>query len=380
VRYLKAFTLIELMLAVVFVGILAIFAIPYLVEYTNRAKISELGRSNQAQSTDTHAIVKVYFGTDRELLVGKQGIVEFGSSRSSISYGWCDVSIPREHQMGQLEAPSVWRFEFREDPKSHVVLLKIAVQPEEGFFRQLSYKVLASRKRTAFVFVHGYNVSFGEAARRTAQMAYDLGFEGAPAFFSWPSRGEAGGYIADEANAEWTGANLKEFLRDFITRSGAERIYLISHSMGGRPLTRALLALFEEGPKYRDRVQELILTAPDIDAAVFKRDIAPKLREARQSTTLYASSTDKALAFSKKLHGYARAGESGDGIVVSKGIETIDATDVDTDLGFGHSYYAEARSVLGDMFYVINEGKRASERFGLRPVPSSGGVYWAFKR
>ena len=41
----------------------------------------------------------------------------------------------------------------------------------------------------AFVFVHGYNNSFKAAAFRTAQIAYDLEFEGAAICYSWPSQG-----------------------------------------------------------------------------------------------------------------------------------------------------------------------------------------------
>ena len=33
--------------------------------------------------------------------------------------------------------------------------------------------------RQAFVFLHGYNVTFEAAAYRTAQIAYDLRFDGA---------------------------------------------------------------------------------------------------------------------------------------------------------------------------------------------------------
>ncbi|WP_429550866.1 alpha/beta hydrolase [Paraburkholderia sp. MM5477-R1] len=40
------------------------------------------------------------------------------------------------------------------------------------------------------LFIRGFKVGFVDAARRTAQMAYDLGFDGAPVFFSWPSQGQ----------------------------------------------------------------------------------------------------------------------------------------------------------------------------------------------
>ena len=155
-----------------------------------------------------------------------------------------------------------------------------------------------SAKKNAFVFVHGYNVAFEDATRRTAQISYDLGFDGAPVFYSWPSQGTVARYIVDETNIEWAQANIKRFLEDLASNSDAENIYLTAHSMGSRGLTRAFTELVAEKPALRTRFREVILAAPDIDAEVFKRDIAPKLAPA----TLYASSQDKALELSRKFH------------------------------------------------------------------------------
>jgi len=40
--------------------------------------------------------------------------------------------------------------------------------------------------------------------------------------------------------------------------------------------------------------------------------------------------------------------------MVIPGVESIDASAVETDL-VGHSYYAEARSVLADLFDVVRD-------------------------
>jgi hypothetical protein len=95
--------------------------------------------------------------------------------------------------------------------------------------------------------------------------------------------------------------------------------------------------------------------------------------------TLYSSAEDLALAASKKVHGYPRAGDSAPGLILMPGIETIDATSVDTNLR-GHSYFAEARSVLSDIFYLVRSNQRADQRFGLRGVDIEGGRYWEFKQ
>ena len=72
--------------------------------------------------------------------------------------------------------------------------------------------------------------------------------------------------------------------------------------------------------------------------------------------TLYASSNDEAIKLSKKVHAYPRAGESGPDIVVVPGLDTIDVSNVDTSL-LGHSYFAEKRTVISDLFYLIRDGK-----------------------
>lgn len=366
-KHSRAFTLKEILIVLALL-VLTAALIP---------NVMQMQRYKAAEAN--YAVVKVFYATDRNLTSAASPTEKFGSTRSELRYGTCDVSIPRDHRMGELEKPSILKLEFRPDPEKHVVLLNVAVQSREGFFSELGKRVQTSGKKSAFLFVHGYNVTFEDAARRTAQISYDLGFDGAPIFYSWPSEGSTPKYTVDESNAEWTETNLKGFLQDFLTRSDAENIFLISHSMGGRPLTRALISLFRENPAQRKRFRELILAAPDIDAEVFKRDIVPALHEASQSTTLYASSKDFAMVASKKVHGYPRAGESGAGLVVIKGIETIDATEVDTGLA-GHSYYAESRSVLSDFFYLLNQGQRADQRFGLLGIDSPLGRYWAFKK
>jgi esterase/lipase superfamily enzyme len=334
-----------------------------------------------------YAVVKVYFATDRQRDVGKPPAQRFSGERSitggnggsdgPLSYGSCDISIPRDHRMGQLESPSLWRLEFRDDPAKHVLLLGTEVQDRDNFFAALKTQIRASAGKSALVFVHGFNVTFEDAARRTGQMAYDLGFDGAPAFYSWPSRGEVAGYTIDENNIEWSTPHLTHFLADFLASTDAAHVYLVGHSMGSRGLARAVADLLAAQPQLAQKITELILSAPDIDAAVFKHDIAPKLAGARNPVTLYASSQDLALAASKAVHGYPRAGDSGAGMLIVAGVETIDATGVDTSF-MKHAYFAEKRSALSDMFYLIRNQARADQRF-LDPVDTLAGRYWAFK-
>ena len=100
-------------------------------------------------------------------------------------------------------------------------------------------------------------------------------------------------------------------------------------------------------------IKEIILAAPDINAQLFKDEIAPKIVNQGVLVTMYASSNDWALKASKIFHGYPRAGDAGPGLTLAKGVSTIDSSDVDTDM-FGHSYYAESASIIADIFAIFN--------------------------
>lgn len=325
-----------------------------------------------------YAVVRTFYATDRAPTGAEAPAERFGSSRGTLTYGRADVSIPRDHRMGELEAPSVWRLEFREDPEKHVVLLDVAPREPDEWFEEVRARVDDAANDAAFVFVHGYNVSFEDAARRTGQMAYDLGFAGAPVFYSWPSAAQTVAYAMDGQAIEWSEPNIRRFLEDFLDRSEAQNVFLIAHSMGNRGLTRALAPLLAERPDLRPRIREIILTAPDIDADVFKRDILPPLLEGERPITLYAASDDMALVTSKSLHAYPRAGDSADGIIVAEGMDTIDATGMDTGL-LRHSYFAESQSVLSDIFHLIRDGRRAAERDGLTALEGESGGYFGFE-
>lgn len=334
----------------------------------------------KANLEKNYALVEVFYATDRKIEDTSNVKSYFGSSRGELTYGTTQVSIPRDHRMGELESPSIWRFEFKEDSEKHIVLLDIVSLEKESYFNALSSRINESGKKSAFIYIHGYNVTFEDAARRTGQMAYDLGFDGVPVFYSWPSHGSTPKYTFDEVNIKWAESNIRGFLSDFLAESDADNVFLIAHSMGNRALTRAYIDVVKSMPSFGINIKEVILAAPDIDADVFKRDIAPALAESGRPVTLYASSRDIPLKASRAIHGgHPRAGDSGDDIIVIRGIETIDATEVETSF-LGHSYYADERSVLSDMFYIINQGLRATERSGLKELNDQKGKYWIFRK
>ncbi len=178
----------------------------------------------------------VYFATDRDWHVSR-GVFTGERGSGSLAFGHTKVSIPNTHEVGSLEAPPWWRLWDRDSPSEFVVLLSIDRFDGLVEFSDSIGKALASATSDEIlVFVHGFNTSFADAARRTAQLAYDLRFPGVSVFFSWPSRGEAGEYAADETSVEWSQPHFDRFLQISLSQLGARRVHVIAHSMGSRVL------------------------------------------------------------------------------------------------------------------------------------------------
>jgi esterase/lipase superfamily enzyme len=345
-------------------------------------KVEEAVRQREApgrvaQPTPPFVEVPVFYGTNR----AKAGDgVWYGVDRGGLRFGRCLVTVPTDRRIGTIPRPSIWTL-YREKPDRHYILTNVEESTgKEDFARGLRESIQHYARRQVLVFVHGFNVTFADAVFRTAQIAADLNFHGAPVLFSWPSKGTLHplGYTHDETQARWALPDLRAFLELIAEQSGADAIHLLAHSMGNRAMTEALCQIAASTAKRsRAPFNELMLTAPDIDADTFVRDIAPAMLPASARVTLYASSNDRALAFSKTVHGYPRAGESGEALVLVEGIDTIDVSAVDTNF-VGHFYYGDNRSVLSDLFNLI-QGQAAERRFGLRPRKKNDRSYWVFQ-
>ncbi|MCA9138408.1 MAG: alpha/beta hydrolase [Planctomycetales bacterium] len=311
--------------------------------------------------------------------------VAYNAGRGTLVTGIAQVTVPDIHQRGVIERPSLLRFEVRENQSEHIVLTSAIELSPSDFKQRLNETVALSPNQDILVFIHGYNVDFESAVQRTAQIAIDLPFEGVPVCYSWPSQAKLFGYTVDETNAAWTQTHLKQFLLELARESGARSINVVAHSMGNRPATGAMVELGWEQQQASTATSEaatpkklfdrVVLAAPDVDADRFRRDLAPNLAKVADHVTLYASSDDQALVASKQVHGYPRAGESGDSIVVVEGIETVDVSGIDLSL-LGHSYYGDTPSMLQDLYQLVRNHLPAEQRRQLSPRPYGELTYW----
>lgn len=327
-----------------------------------------------------YVVVPVMYATDRAASGLSEPSGFFGGGRSEggeLAFGIAEVSIPDDHRMGALEAPRMWKLQFRADPGKHVVLLAVTPLSRESYFSAARDRSGSASRKDALVFVHGYNVTFEDGARRAAQIAYDLHFQGIPMLYSWPSEAAAARYTVDETNVHWSRPHFQAFLRDVLTQSGVAAVHVVAHSMGNRLLAETIGQFKADGlPAGSARLQQIVFAAPDLDAQTFA-DLAKAFHGCAERFTLYASSGDIALQLSKKVHGYARAGDSGDGLIIVEHIDTIDAAAIDTSL-LGHSYFGDNRSVIGDLFRLINDALPPERRHPLRSMQRNGKQYWLF--
>jgi esterase/lipase superfamily enzyme len=327
-------------------------------------------------ASTAYTVVRVFYATDREAVTDKQPVEYIGirSAKNSLSYGSCDVSIPKTHTLAEIERPSIWRLEFHADPERHLILQKVAPESKDVFFNQVSAAISSSPSKDAFVFIHGYNMSFERAAIRTAQLTYDLGFKGAPIFYSWPSKGSLLGYLADEDAVDETTADFKHFLEDVANNTGASVVHVIAHSMGNRAALSALSQLAGDThfPNFA-KFSTIVFAAPDVDRDVFISSIA-RIRKPQTKITLYVSQHDQALTASHLLfHKELRAGEGGGDSIVLPGMDTVDVSQISAD-ALGHSYYGNNSNVVRDLLEFFRG--QIAPRPGLARVPLGALAYW----
>ena len=320
--------------------------------------------------------VTVYYATDREAVSTTPGQVEYGWKRAYLGgdtpyqLGVSRVEIKRRRNHDHEGPLPRMRLEL-------VRLLSSTALDSEGFYDRIRENMWNASANETFVFVHGYNTDFEDAVKRTAELWYDIGFEGPPIMFSWASRGGSFwrglfGYFADAETIEWSAGHLKIFLQELVAETSADRllsdqparIHLIAHSMGCRAVTRALALIardLEEGD--RPIFCDVILAAPDIDRDVLRDVIVPELfaPPVAEHFTLYASSSDVMIGVSEALQVYPRAGNADGRAVVLEADEfdTIDASAIhEGQFDLHHDYFVSKPQMIRDLIEILIRGNR----------------------
>ena len=160
----------------------------------------------------------------------KSGVGAFSSERGTLTALRADVSIPRSHRVGEVEAPSIWRLQVEESTSRHVVItslrdLRLDDLPSIAFG--------ASPTRDVLFYVHRFNITFDMNIKQAGVLAYDLHWRGSIVAIDWPSAGKISNFLSDVARAEWSVTETAKLLSQFgATQSGA--VSLIARDIGTR--------------------------------------------------------------------------------------------------------------------------------------------------
>lgn len=325
--------------------------------------------ADSGQEGHRHLVVRVFYGMDRSQQSNLRTVVShlYPADRGRLQFGHCHVSVPDTDQ-SEDERPDIWQLEFHDTPTRQAMLLGTEQADAREFVETLTADVSASGSGEVFVFVPGNDVSFEQAVRQTARIAHELQFDGAPILYSRPS--SPGGRI-DQATVLHSQTHLIRFLRTVSRESGASKVHLMAHSTGTQLLAEVLRE-FSEAARSDDQIRfnEVILTAPDIDAEAFRQETAARIVRVADRVTVYASDDDPDLLRSAEMHGTTRLGQGGPELMVISDVPGIDVVDV-AARSFQFLNAGTPRrdnELLGDIRQVIN-GVATTQR-GLQPHPA----------
>lgn len=259
-------------------------------------------------------------------------------------------------------------------------------------FRELVRARLAlTPRKEVFIYVHGYNNDFDEAAFTLAELWHFLGREGVPIVYTWPAGfGGPRGYAVDRESGEFTVYHFKQLLRTLASIDEVQRVSLVAHSRGTDVALSALRELILDSraagrdPRRAFRIANLVLAAPDLDLEVIsQRVVAERVGDGVGRLTIYTSREDKALAAAAALFGSAlRLGR-------------LQAQDVKPDIGrsltnvgnidfvehrgsadfFGHGYFHSNPAASSDLILRLRFDREPGVE-NERPLRSAGPRLW----
>ena len=362
--------------SIVAVAALLLTACGAAVQYgdVQHSKLAEDPRCNPAQ-TDTQAVSgKDLFAVTSRLPDCREGQVVLTNHRSD------------RVRYARFSAPQM----FKPAKGKERTVVPTAFQPEADWW--LALRDAANlRQGRVLLYVHGFRETIDSSSKDAVQIAALTKFDGPVIQYSWPSQGRLLSYGVDETNMYWDERNFRRFLLKLARETWVKEIVVVSHSLGARLVIPAIEYIDANSSNAdSSNISNIILASPDIDRQDFERDIAEEVLAARRVNndrriTVYTSSSDRALALSRTIHGYPRLGspycfdpfEAADlkakghlercyasksiyDIAPSKsGFTIIDTSDVSRG-STGHSDYLQSAAACRDFAAVVNGNRDGS--------------------
>lgn len=274
-----------------------------------RAEVLSLRRMTVAQVGEP-GTYRFFYVTNRRAEENDAPLKErFGNVRAeTLMFGFFDTKIEPSLGVGMLINPSDWFL------NEEIQLKQVRDLDEAGFVEQLRSLVQDSPYRSLLVVVHGFREAFISALRKTAFLGHVLDVNVPILLFDWP--GDQGstlrGYQRAQRVARDSGADLAATLRLIIEQVRPDRLSLVANSMGAEVVASAFSLLYRDSTlaDAETEIEDVVLTAPDVDSAEFDEQFKREINALVRNLTVYVSSNDRALLMSRLVNRARRRGES----------------------------------------------------------------------
>ncbi len=359
----------------------------------------------------------VLYATDRGATSTIDGLVYNHDRARRLAFGTATVALTPEPTWKELIAAST-REERKENYALHRATCKelgsfdpmlerlepqgggvqLASAAVAGFLDQqrnlhglLAERLAQVAQKDVYIFIHGVDNTFDDAVFRAAEVWHFMGRAGVPVVYSWPAGfGGVRGYAYDRESGEFTIFHLKYFLQMVASCPGVERIHVIAHSRGCDVAVTALrelhIAYQAQGKDTQAELKlwNLVLAAPDLDEDVFmQRFVAENLLRAARRTTIYTSTTDKAIEAADLVFGSRQrvgAMEAHDFSPRARQalakLPTLQFVDCKvTHFSTSHDYVFAHPAALSDLILVLRDGRGPGAANGRPLVQPVEGIW-----
>jgi esterase/lipase superfamily enzyme len=260
----------------------------------------------------------------------------------------------------------------------------------------LSSRLAKTPNHDVYIFVHGYNNTFEEAAFVMAELWHFMGRSGVPIIYTWPagsSEGALGCYESDRESGQFTSYHLKQFLKTVASCPDVDKIHLVAHSRGADILMTALLELHiacsAAGKDTRSRLKlgNVVLAAADLDLDVTSQRFATeRLLFAPERITVYMSQSDRAIGLVDMLYasvrriGRLRSSDlKPQGLDALKDMRQLQFIDVRVKTDFiGHVYFHSSPAVSSDLILLLRDSCGPGAENG-RPLIKREDGFWEIR-
>jgi esterase/lipase superfamily enzyme len=293
-------------------------------------------------------------GTDKTIFVGTNRAYDaatgkFADARSrQLTFARYEISVPPVREVGKIEWP---KKNGEIDPETQFLTTGATIFSSPNAFRDnlaREFREMPAGKRSATIFVHGFNNTFAEGLYRLAQLSYDLNVPKQIVHYSWPSAAEPLGYLQDRDSALIARDGFEELLNEVVA-AGSNDILLACHSMGCQLMMEAMRQIEIRDPGRLSRiVSGVVMLSPDIDVEVFHSQ-ATAFQTLPEPFFIFSSEKDKALRLSSFITGQPdRLGNIQDLSPVSDlKVTVLDTTKFST--GSGHLNVGESPALIAMM-------------------------------